>query len=91
MPTQILAVGKTDLASADQVVVAGSSLTVCLKDDAGPAIPEGAVVEVRLKADNGEYFQVDTLTTSRCALIIDGAGTYQFFRRAGVACGVFSG
>jgi hypothetical protein len=91
MPSEILAIGTTAANSADQVVSAGTPLTVCLKDAAGPDVVGYACVDILLKADSGEYFQVDSLTTSNPALMIVAPGTYRFSRRAGVSCGVFSG
>lgn len=95
MPTQILAVGTTAADSSDVVVSDGSSLTVCLKDAAGPiagsGAAAGALVHILLKDDAGQYFRVEQLSTSRPALVIRAAGTYRFSRIAGVSCGVFSG
>lgn len=93
MPTQILAVGTADANSADVVIAAGASLTVCIKDAAGPVVPNGSIVGILLKDDAGQYFQVDQLTAHRPAVVITGAGTYRFSRnnKAGVSCGVFSG
>lgn len=93
MPTEILAVGTTDAESADIVVASGESLTVALKDANGPVLSAGARVEILLKDDAGEYFLIDTLTGAKPAVVISGAGTYQFARRnrTGVSCGVFSG
>lgn len=91
MATQILAAGTTAANSADVVVAAGTPLTVCLKDAAGPAVEPGAMVNILLKDDAGQYFRVAHLDRGRPALIIDGAGTYRFSRVAGVSCGVFSG
>lgn len=92
MPTQILAVGSTAVDSADVVVSAGTPLTVCLKDGAGPTIDGLAVVNILLKDDAGQYFQVDSLnSTTRPALMIVAPGTYRFSRPAGPSCGVFSG
>lgn len=93
MPTQILAVGTPDIDSSDVVVAAGNSLTVCLKDAAGPLVAAGAIVEIRLKDDVGQYFTIDTLTVNKPAVVISAAGTYRFSRRnkADASCGVFSG
>lgn len=97
MPTQILAVGNTAADSADQVVSAGASLTVCLKDTAGPAVGDAARVEILLKDDAGQYFLVETLTSLKPALMISAPGTYRFTRvpdpnKSGKdTCGVFSG
>jgi hypothetical protein len=93
MPTQILAVGDTAADSADVVIAAGASLTVALKDAAGPRVAEGdpgAMVHISLKDDAGQYFRVDQLTGERPALVLAAAGTYRFSRVAGVSCGVFS-
>lgn len=91
MATQILAVGTTAVDSSDVVVAAGTPLTVSLKDAAGPRVAPGAVVEIKLKDDAGEYFWVDALNSgSKPALVIYGAGTYRFSRLAGTSCGVFS-
>ncbi|HYD66184.1 hypothetical protein [Azospirillum sp.] len=91
MATEILAVGTTAASSSDVTVADGSTLTVCLKDAAGPGVGN-ARVEIQLKDDAGEYFTVATLTGSRSSLVIVGAGTYRFSRSAGAAaCGVFSG
>lgn len=91
MPTEILAVNTTAADSSDVVVAAGDTLTVCLKDAAGPGVLGGALVRISLKDDAGQYFQVDTLSGSKPALVITGAGTYRFTRVAGPSCGVFSG
>lgn len=89
MPSEILAIGSSPASSGDVTVDAGDSLTVCLKDVDGPVI--GATrVEVRLKDDDGQYFTIATLNGARPALVICGAGTYQFSRIAGTS-GVFSG
>lgn len=90
MATEILAVGTTAANSTDVTVAAGEQLTVGLKDAAGPAVGN-ARVEIQLKDDAGEYFTIATLTSSRSALVIAGAGTYRFSRTAGASCGVFSG
>lgn len=91
MATQILAVGTTDANSSDVVVASGAQLTVCLKDVAGPVIPNGVLVYISLKDDAGEYFRIDELRASKSAVVIIAAGTYRFTRVAGVSCGVFSG
>ena len=91
MPAEILAIGSDAASSTDQVVTAGTPLTACLKDAAGPAVAEMAFVDIQLKADNGEYFTIDVLSQLQPALMIVAAGTYRFSRRAGVSCGVFSG
>lgn len=91
MATEILAIGTTAESSADVTVSAGSTLTVCLKDAGGSVIGPGASVEIQLKDDDGEYFTVAVLSAAKLALVITGAGTYRFTRRAGTSCGVFSG
>lgn len=91
MPAQILAIGTTDASSGDIVVAAGASLTVCLKDAAGPIVGGGARVQIQLKADSGEYFTIDALSQAKPAVNIVAAGTYRFTRKAGISCGVFSG
>lgn len=91
MPTQILATGTTAADSSDVVVAAGTPLTVCLKDAAGPVLEAAAEVLIELKDDAGQYFRVDVLNGSQPALVIVGAGTYRFSRIAGASCGVFSG
>lgn len=90
MPTQILAAGTTAADSADVVVAAGTPLTVCLKDAAGPYISSQARVEIKVKDDAGQYFYVDVLSGGKPALVISGPGTYRFSRIAGASCGVFS-
>ncbi|MBR0962240.1 hypothetical protein [Bradyrhizobium japonicum] len=92
MPTEILATGTGAANSADVVIAAGSSLTVCLKDAAGPDVGKYASVDILLKADTGEYFKVDNINTDKPALLIQAPGTYRFSRLAGsTSCGVFSG
>jgi len=91
MPAQILAIGTTNASSTDVVVAAGTPLTVCLKDGAGPIVDGGARVQIQLKADSGEYFTVDTLSQAKPAVMIQAPGTYRFSRKAGTSCGVFSG
>lgn len=90
MATEILAVGTTAASSSDVTIAAGSTLTVCLKDAAGPAVGNAARVEIQLKDDAAEYFTVGTLTGGRPSIVIVGAGTYRFSRSAGTSCGVFS-
>jgi len=92
MATNILTVGTTAANSSDVTVVAGTPLTVCLKDAAGKVVEPGARVNILLKDDAGEYFLVGLqLTTLKPALQIAAPGTYRFSRVAGVSCGVFSG
>lgn len=93
MPTQILAVGTANVDSADVVIAADSSLTVSLKDVAGPVVASGAIVDILLKDDVGQYFLIDTLTVHKPAVVISAPGTYRFSRknRGTAACGVFSG
>lgn len=93
MPTQILAVGTTDADSSDVVIASGESLTVALKDAAGPVVASGSIVDILLKDDAGEYFLIDTMTVHKPAVVINAAGTYRFSRknRGTAACGVFSG
>jgi len=90
MATEILAVGTTASNSSDVVVQDGESLTVCLKDVAGPNVAGGALVHVLLKDDAGQYFRIDALASGKIALVIVAPGTYRFSRVAGVSCGVFS-
>lgn len=93
MPTEILAVGIDDADSADVVISSGEDLTVALKDNAGPSVAIGAVVDILLKSDSGVYFRIDTLNYYRPAVVISASGTYRFSRRnrAGKSCGVFGG
>lgn len=91
MATEILAIGTGVANSADVVVAAGTPITVGLKDAAGPVVYGGRVA-IQIKADNGEYFNIDELNApSRLALVIAGAGTYRFQRiPESPSCGVFS-
>lgn len=94
MPTQILAVAGGDADSSDVTVAAGDTLTVALKDDAGPRVNEleaNVLVQILLKDDAGQYFRVGSLTRDDPVKVIQGAGTYRFSRVSGGACGVFSG
>lgn len=91
MPAELLAIGATDASSADQVVAAGGSLTVALKDAAGPEIDGVPVVLIQLKDNAGQYFTIDTLSVHKRAVVIVAPGTYRVSRLAGSACGVFSG
>lgn len=88
MATEILAVGTT-LANSSDVVVT-DPLTVCLKDAAGPKVGAGARVDILVKDDAGQYFQIGGLNNSAPSLVIVGPGTYRFTRPAGTSCGVFS-
>lgn len=91
MPSEILAIGTGAANSSDQVVSAGTPLTVCLKDASGPTVGYAAMVDILLKADSGEYFKVDRLTFARPALMIVAPGTYRFSRLTDSdSCGVFS-
>lgn len=89
MATEILAVGNTQANSSDVTVASGDELTVGIKDAYPPTVDSNSIVDVQLKDDDSNYFNVDVLDSSRPALIL-GAGTYRFSRRAGGACGVFS-
>lgn len=91
MPANILTTGTTAANSTDVVVAAGTPLTVCLKDAAGPVVT-GASVDILLKDDTGQYFKVGELYGSgdEAARVITAPGTYRFSRPAGVSCGVFS-
>ena len=86
MAIQILATAVGALDSADQVIVAGT--TVALKG----ALNEARVI-ISLKDDNNAYQPIGELTAGVPAKVITGAGTYRFSRVAGgtgSACGVFS-
>lgn len=89
MATEILAIGADAAVSSDVVVAAGDTLTVALKDAAPPTVDGNAVVDVQLKDDEDNYFNIDTLDSGRPALVLS-AGTYLFSRRVGGSCGVFS-
>jgi hypothetical protein len=93
MPTEILAVGTSEIASGDVTIAAGDSLTVALKDATGPVVASGCIVDIQLKDDDGQYYTIDTLSVHKPAVVISAAGTYRFDRknRAGASCGVFSG
>lgn len=92
MPSEILAIGTGAANSADQVVTAGTPVTFCLKDAAGPGLGQNVQVDILLKGDNGEYFQVDSLDARKKAVMVVAAGTYRFSRTAASdSCGVFSG
>lgn len=94
MPANILTVGEGAANSADVTIADGDSLTVCLKDAAGPDPSTDAQVDILLKDDVGQYFKVGDLRSgiqSR-AVVLSGPGTYRFTRIAnGVSCGVYSG
>ena len=91
MATEVLAIGTTAANSSDIVIAAGSQVVLALKDAAGPAITSGGYVKIQMKADSGEYFDIDELTAQRAALVVVGAGTFRVSRVAGGSCGVFSG
>lgn len=93
MATEILAVGTGAADSADVVIAAGASLTVALKDTAGPGLNAACAVDILLKDDAGQYFAVDQMQyPGVSAMVIQAAGTYRFSRLAtSTAVGVFSG
>lgn len=91
MPAELLAIGTNEFSSADQVVAAGGTLTVALKDAAGPEVDGSPIVLIQLKDNAGQYFTVDTLSWQKRAVVIVAPGTYRFTRQAGSSCGVFSG
>lgn len=85
MATQILATASTAADSADIAVT--TAIPVSLK-----GVADGqAYVGISLKDDAGAYNIVGSLTSHSPATIIVTPGTYRFTRRAGAACGVFSG
>ncbi len=90
MATEVLAVATTVANSSDVTVVAGTPLTVCLKDAAGSDVTAESQVDILLKDDAGQYFLVDRLTAKKPALMIVAAGVYRFTRTGGSSCGVFS-
>lgn len=89
MATEILAVGMDAADSSDVTVASGDVLTVAVKDVAPPLVDQNALVDVQLKDDDDNYFNIDILEAGRPALVLS-AGTYRFSRRAGGSCGVFS-
>lgn len=90
MPANILTTGTAAADSSDVVVASGSTLTVALKDVAGPSVSGSAKVNVFLKDDAGQYFLVDELTGAGQRAMVISAGTWRFSRVAGESCGVFS-
>lgn len=81
---ELLAVGTTDANSADLVVAAGSTNTVCLK-----GYTQNALCVVQLKDDGGAYIAVDELTSSKPRLVLP-PGTWRVSRMAGASCGAFN-
>lgn len=93
MATQLLAVGIGAANSADIVVTAGAPVTVMLKDAAGPDLPADCQVDIYMKDDAGQYFQIGWLRSEpdRRAQVLSGPGTYRLSRTAtSAACGAFS-
>ncbi|MCA1361235.1 hypothetical protein I6F14_07955 [Bradyrhizobium sp. IC3069] len=82
MPTEILAIGTGAANSADQVVTASTPITYCLKDTLGPDLGPNVQVDILLRDDAGQYFQVDSLGARNKAVMIVAAGTYRFSRIA---------
>lgn len=91
MATQILAINTTEASSGDVTVGDGETLTVCLKDAAGPRVAGAAQIDIQLKDDANQYFTIGSLTGGKPAMVIVAPGTYRFTRPAGISCGVFSG
>lgn len=61
------------------------------EDAAGPDLGPNVQVDVLLKDDAGQYFQVDSLGARKKAVQIIAPGTYRFSRLAtSDSCGVFS-
>lgn len=91
MPSEILAIGTGAANSPDQVVTASAPVTYCLKDTLGPDLGPNVQVDILLKDDAGQYFQVDSLGARKKAVQIIAPGTYRFSRLAtSDSCGVFS-
>ena len=90
MATEILSIAASAANSTDQVVAAGSTLTVGLKGTGGARVADNAVVRVFLKDDSGNYNEVYVLTGYHPSTVLP-QGTYRFQRAAGVSCGVYSG
>lgn len=87
--SEIIASGTTAASSSDFTVVAGTPVTVFLKDAAGAVVDQYARALIQIKDTAGEYFTVGVLTGYEPALIIDGPGDYRVTRElATVAFGV---
>lgn len=87
MPTQIIASGSTAASSADLTMVAGTPITVSLKD----VVDGNARVVLEIKSDAGAYNVISELTSHLQTGIITGPGVYRVSRIAGGTCGVFTG
>ena len=84
---QILATASGAANSADQVVAAGTPLTVSLR-----AYDRDSIVIVELKDEAAAYTPVNSLTNGQPGLSISSPGTYRFRRPASSSsCGVFNG
>jgi hypothetical protein len=85
MATEILATASTAASSSDVVVTTAIAVSV-------KGVADGeAYVTILLKDDGAAYDVVGSLTSHSPATVISAPGTYRFTRRAGAACGVFSG
>jgi hypothetical protein len=80
--------------SADIEVTIDAPITVCLKDAAAPDLPGDCQVDITIKDDDGQYFQIGSLTNDSVqsrALVLTGPGTYRLSRTAdSQSCGAFS-
>lgn len=90
--TVLLASGNTTTTSADFTVAANTSFVMSIFTAPGVYISNSDAAALDLKTDNGNYTQVDTLTTNKLVGVLPqsaSAITYRLRRVAGnVAFGV---
>jgi len=77
---ELLAIGNTTAASADIVVT--DPVTVFLKGDAPPLVPDGACIAIQAKTAAGTYFTVASMDYKTPGQVIQGPGTYRVQRVA---------
>lgn len=92
MATNLLSTATGAATSATFSLTEGQTTTIVLKDAAGPDVEHGGQVVIEMQDDAGQFFIVDTLTTSKRAGVLSAAGTFRVRRiDNGATVGAFRG
>lgn len=91
--TNLLTTAAGAATSTSFTLAAGESATISMKDAAGPVLPYGGQIIIEISDDTGsQWFNVDTLSSNKRAVVLQAAGTFRVRRVAnGIAVGAFRG
>lgn len=82
---EIIAPTTAQADSATFVIAPGDSVTLLLKDAAGPYVPPDCVAFVQQESSGGEWFTVGQIDTQNPAKVLLAAGSFRMHKPASAA------